>query len=123
MFGILLYSGKVLAEENIEVPSLTVIGEEKEYGTLYGAPYSETDDSEWLILELGGRGFRIINDEGSDIILIDQFGMVYINGEKCNPAPGNEKTDFNNNFSYGFMYFLIIISLGLCGYNLATRKK
>ena len=31
-------------------PSISISDGEQEYGRLYGAPYSESDDSQWLII-------------------------------------------------------------------------
>ncbi len=124
MCCILLQSGNVSAkEEDMEMSSLNITDGEMEYGTLYGAPYSETDDSKWLTLKLGGRGLRIVNEEGIDVVVVDQFGGVYINGQKCNPEQEEEKAGVSSDFSYGFMYFMIVVSLGLGGYNFLTRKK
>lgn len=124
MFCILLAIEKAMAAtEDLETSSVTITDGKMEYGTLYGAPYSETDDTEWLTLKLGGRGMRIINDEGSDVVLIDQFGEVYMNGQRCNPEQKEKETIISSDFSYGFMYFLVIVSLGLGGYNLVTRKR
>ena len=69
------------------------------------------------------RGLRIINEEGSDIVLIDQFGEVYLNGQRCNPEQEEKETGIRKDFSYGFMYFLVIVSLALGGYNVLTRKR
>jgi len=120
----LLLSGSVNAkEENTKVSSLTIFDEGQEYGELYGAPYSETDDSEWLTLKLGGRGLRIVGDDNTDIVLIDQFGFVYIGGQLCNPDSSVSDNNIKADFSYGFMYFLVIIALLLSGYNFIRGKK
>ena len=121
---LLVLAGKAAAkEEGQETSSVTITDGEMEYGSLYGAPYSGTDDTQWLTLELGGRGLRIINEEGSDIVLIDQFGEVYLNGQRCNPEQEEKETGIRKDFSYGFMYFLVIVSLALGGYNVLTGKE
>lgn len=97
---------------------------ESNYGELYGAQYSDYDTSEWLTLQLGGRGLRIVNDEGNDVVLVDQFGAVYINGQLC--APDNDDSEtVTSSFSFGFMYFLVIISLilGVININVIRKKK
>ena len=122
-FAVLL-SGNVKAEEeNTEVSSLTISNDGQAYGELYGAPYSETDDSRWLTLKLGGRGLRIVDNNNVDIILIDQFGSVYIGGELCNPIQTEDKTGVKTDFSYGFMYFLVVVAILLSAYNFVTRRK
>lgn len=124
IFCCLCLFNKVTAkEDNIEVPSISISDGEQEYGRLYGAPYSESDDSQWLTLKLGERGLRIVNDTDNDIVLIDKFGSVYINGQLCNPTSTEVDSKYNNESSLGFMYFLIIVSLLIGGYNLLTKKR
>ncbi len=120
---IILLSNNVYARENsTETSSLTIIDGEQNYGSLYGAPYSDSDDSEWLTLNLKSRGLRIINEDGNDVVLIDKYGAVYINGKLCNPEESDEEAKPYAKFSYGFMYFLVIVSLLLSGYNFLTKK-
>jgi hypothetical protein len=48
----------------------------------------------------------------NDVVLLDQYGDVYVNGQLC--TPDNADTDdvtVTGSFSFGFMYFLVIISL------------
>lgn len=118
----MILSEKVKAEEN-EFSSITITDDGQEYGTLFGAPYSEIDDSQWLTLELGGRGLRIVNEEGDDVVLIDQFGAVYIDGQRIHSQQQTNDSEASNTFSYGFMYFLIMIALLLGGYNLIAKRK
>lgn len=110
-------------EENTKVSSLTISADGQEYGELYGASYSETDDSQWLTLKLGGRGMRIVNDNNTDVVLIDQFGAVYINGQLCNTGSKEEQNGVDADFSYGFMYFLVVVALFLGGYNFIRGKR
>lgn len=119
-----LFSVNVKAkEENAEVSSLTISDGGQAYGELYGAPYSEADDSQWLTLKLGGRGLRIVDDNNADIVLIDKFGSVYIGGELCNPNQTENETGIKTDFSYGFMYFLVVVAVLLSVYNFAARRK
>lgn len=124
LFCSILLSGRAIAkEEEMEVSSLTISDGEQDYGMLYGAPYSESDDSQWLTLKLEGRGLRVVNETGNDIVLIDRFGAIYINGKLINQDLSATDSSKDNNFSYGFMYFLVIVSLVLGGYNFIARKK
>ena len=122
-FVVLLPENVIAKEEKTEVSSLIISHEGQQYGELYGAPYSETDDSDWLTLRMGGRGLRIVDDNNTDIVLIDQFGSVYIGGVLCNPGQMEEQENINTDFSYGFMYFLITIALLLSICNFFVRKK
>lgn len=117
-------SGDVVAqEEKVALSSLTISDEDQEYGMLYGSQYSDTDDSQWLTLKLSGRGLRIINEDNKDLVLVDQFGSVYVNGQLCNPEQGEKNDIVETDFTYGFMYFLVILSLLLGCYNFIARKK
>jgi len=122
-FVMLLPEHATAEEENTKVSVLSISEGGQEYGALYGTPYSEVDDSRWLTLKLGGRGLRIINDDNTDIVLIDKFGSVYIGGQLCNPMREENSTDVKTDFSYGFMYFLLIVTLLLSIYNFLSRKK
>ncbi len=123
LFCILLQTDDLNAKDkDTEISELVITDGDQDYGTLYGAPYSESDTSKWLTLSLEGRGFRIVNNEGNDIVLIDQFGSVYINGILCNPVQDEDNSIAANRFSYGFIYFLVIVSLALNGYNFINRK-
>ena len=90
-FVVLLPENVIAKEEKTEVSSLIISHEGQQYGELYGAPYSKTDDSDWLTLRMGGRGLRIVDDNNTDIVLIDQFGSVYIGGVLCNPGQMEEQ--------------------------------
>ncbi len=121
---VVLLPDNVYAQGNdTEISSLTITDGEQDYGILYGAPYSDSDDSKWLTLSLEGRGLRIINKEGNDIVLIDQFGAIYVDGKLCNPGESDAEAKPYAKFSYGFMYFLVVLSLMLSGYNFLIRKK
>lgn len=122
-FVVLLSVTVKAAEGNTEISSLVISDDGKVYGTLYGAPYSDTDDSQWLTLKLGGRGLRIVDENNTDVVLIDQFGSVYIGGELCNPVQTEKNTGIKTNFSYGFMYFLVVVAILLSAYNFVTRRK
>lgn len=122
-FLILLPESVKAREETTEVSSLTISGDGQAYGELYGAPYSETDDSKWLTLKLGGRGLRIVDDNHTDLVLIDQFGAVYIGGELCNPGQSGSQGSVKAEFSYGFMYFLVVLAIILGVYNFIAGKR
>lgn len=122
-FAVLLTISVNAKEKNTTVSSLIITDDGQEYGELYGGPYSETDDSQWLTLKLGGRGLRIVNNDNADIVLIDQFGSVYVNGQLCNADSKEEQTGVNTNFSYGFMYFLVVVTLLLGSYNFIRGKR
>ena len=122
-FALLLPGCVNAREEDTEVSSMTISDEGQVYGELYGADYSETDDSKWLTLKLGGRGLRIVDDNNADIILIDQFGSVYIGGQLCSPGQTEEQTGIHRGFSYGFMYFLVVVALLFSVYYFVVGRK
>lgn len=105
-----------------ETEGFKISNGETDYGAIYGAPYSEADTSEWLTLQLGGRGLRIVNSEGNDVVLVDQFGGVYINGQLCSPNSDDNEEQMSS-ASSGLLYFLVIVSLILGVANVIMTKK
>lgn len=100
-------------------------GENGEYGSIYGAEYDPEngDTSKWLTIQPNGIGVRIVGDNNQDIFRVDKYGGVYVNGklyvnneEYISTHPGMFTP--NN----GFMYMLVIVSLGLNGYLLLKRR-
>lgn len=107
-----------------EMEGVRVTDGQNNYGEIYG----EMDEFGWLMLRLGERGLRIVNEEGNDIILIDKFGGIYmngkvfINGELC--MNNNDDNEFElYNRLLGFLYFLVIIALIFGISNFVVMKK
>ena len=96
--------------------SYTIINGDDYYGTLYGSQYSADDDSKWVTLKMGGQGFRIVNQDDNEIIMVDKYGGIYINGEQV-----DQKDD--QRVPYGFLYLLVVISLLLNVINFIRRNK
>lgn len=104
---------------------LISFGDNEEYGSIYGAEYDPAagNNSKWMTVKLGENGLRIINNENNEIIMVDKYGGVYVkgtfylNGEEVNID--NKKIKFDS----GFLYFLIVINLGISGYLLLKSKK
>lgn len=112
----------VYASEEKESEKIIITDGEQEYGSIYGSEYSDTDDTKWLTVKLAERGLRIVNAEGQDIVLVDQYGSVYINGQPVNNFEQEDNNTIKNDFSFGFMYFLIVVSLGLNVFVLIKKK-
>ena len=108
----LFFSNVIWAETRDN--SYTITEDDNYYGTLYGSSYSEEDETKWITLKLGSRGFRLVNQEDQEIVVIDEYGGVYINGESINLT--------NNRVPYGFLYLLIVISLLLNVVNFFKRR-
>jgi len=106
-----------------EMEGVRVTDGQNNYGEIYG----EMDEFGWLMLRLGERGLRIVNEEGNDIILIDKFGGIYmngkvfINGELCMNNNDDEFEVYNR--LLGFLYFLVIIALIFGISNCIVMKK
>lgn len=103
-----------------------VFGESGEYGAIYGAGYDPENGNttKWLTIEPGDNGVRIIGENNEDVLMVDKYGGVYINGtlyvngqEYAPASPGM----FSPND--GFLYFLIITSLGVDLYLLYKIRK
>ena len=41
----------------------------------------EISDDEWLEIPFGGRGIKVLNEYGTEIVVIDKFGGIYLNGD------------------------------------------
>ncbi len=108
------FAGTVQAD--VKDSSFTVEDGDSYYGTLYGAPYSENDDSKWLTLKVGGRGLRVVNSADEEILMVDQYGGVYLQGTK---AAGASEEHISN----GFLYLLIVASLALNVINFVKKPK
>lgn len=94
-----------------------------EYGTIYGTERNpeQGDTSKWLTIQNGDSGVRIMAKDGKEIVAVDNYGGIYLNGDVF---MNGEKIDPKQSYkSNGFMYLLIIISLVLNGYLLINRRK
>ena len=92
----------------LTLPSVA-FGSEREDLVSFGQ-YDDT--SKWLTIKPGENGVRIINDDNTDIFMVDKYGGIYINGQLY--VNGEEYVQYTpEGFSpeNGFLYFLIIISL------------
>lgn len=96
--------------------SYTIMKDDDYYGTLYGSEYSADDASKWVTLKMGGQGFRIVNQEDKEIMIVDKDGGVYIDGDKV-----NQKDD--QRVPYGFLYLLVVISLLFNVFNFFKHNK
>lgn len=103
-----------------------VFGKSGEYGTIYGAEYDSENGntSKWLTIKPGDNGVRIIGENNQDVLMVDKHGGVYINGtlyingqQYISTPPGMFSPE------NGFLYFLIILSLGINVYLLYKTKK
>ncbi|MCI9570647.1 MAG: hypothetical protein HFG14_12400 [Lachnospiraceae bacterium] len=97
-----------------EREDLVSFGQYDEYGSIFGAEYDPENGntSKWLTIKPGENGVRIINDDNTDIFMVDKYGGIYINGQLY--VNGEEYVQYTpEGFSpeNGFLYFLIIISL------------
>ena len=52
--------------------SYTIMKGDDYYGTLYGSEYSADDASKWVTLKMGGKGFRIVNQDDKEIMVVDK---------------------------------------------------
>lgn len=105
-----------------------VFGEGGKFGSVYGEEYTNEvgEVANWLTLQLGERGIRIVNEENQEIVIVDRYGgiyfngEVYVNGERCS---GSVDQKGKLGVANGFLYFLIIISNMIAFYSLNISKK
>ncbi len=111
-----------------EKQNVTKYGENSEYGEIYGDARNQQagDNSKWLTLKGGEMGIRIVGDGDKEIVAVDKFGGIYLNGEVY---MNDEKVDLNSgkehdfNFANGFIYFLVILSLLFNAYCVFKIRK
>lgn len=102
------------AEKEDEV----VFGENGQYGSVYGEAYTNEagETTNWLTIKPGDRGIRIVNDENQEIITVDKYGGIYLNGEfyvngEKYGVSGTNKGIFSP--EDGFLYLMIVVCLGI----------
>lgn len=108
--------------EEVNEESVIKIGENGEYGQIYGSERNpdQGDNSKWLTIKPGEVGIRIVGEDNKEIVNIDKYGGIYLNGDvymqnkKIDPSASNKAN--------GFMYLLIICSL-LCNLYLLISKN
>lgn len=99
---------------------------ERNYGALYGTQYNGTDTQEWLTLQLEGRGLKIVNDDGTAIVMVDKYGgiylsgTVYVNSEKY--AGNAAETSGFNNFNLMILYVMVMVLFVLCMISLCKNR-
>lgn len=104
-----------------------VFGEEGKYGSVYGEEYINEvgEQSNWLTVQLGERGVRIVNEENREIVIVDKYGGIYLNGEVYVNGEKYEKVKEHRGVFYpqnGFLYLMVIISLGISVLSLIKKR-
>lgn len=85
------------------------------------------DHSKWLTLRAGDIGVRIVAQDGRELVAVDNYGGVYLNGdvylnqELLEQTSSPEPAYFN--VANGFFYLLLVTSLGMNIYCVAKIKK
>ena len=77
----------------------------------------EISDDEWLEIPFGGRGIKVLNEYGTEIVVIDKFGGIYLNGDiyinyekyKNNIDDGSDQNGFNFIVVYGMLALLFVL--------------
>lgn len=68
----------------------------------------------WAEIPIDGRGIKIVNEDGAEIVLIDKFGGIYLNGdvyfnyEKYNGEAAGEEADRSS-----FNFIVVYVMLGI----------
>ncbi len=106
--------------------SWTCAAEETTYGTagvIMEAPRDpeSADNSNWLTIQNGEAGTRIVTNESQEIIAVDNFGGIYLNGDVYLNGKLLDAKMFN--LGNGFMYLLLVISITMNAIVLVKLKK
>lgn len=123
VFVLMMHTTAVFAAEKEDQIEFGDIGK---FGSIYGEEYTneEGETTNWLTVMPGDRGIRIVNSDNQEIVSIDKFGGIYIkgevfiNGEKVGEEKIGKFTPQN-----GFIYLMVIVSLGLSAYSIKQSKK
>ena len=124
IFNVITISPLTVCAE--EVISLTDIITETERNPEVG------DTSKWLTITPsdGEVGIRIVSNDGKEIIAIDNYGGIYINGDiytngkvVSNNNDGDEKKDNQIHLENGFLYFGLLINFLLLIYLFAKLLR
>lgn len=78
MIAVLLLTFPVIAAEKENEVN---VGEA--YGSIYGIERnpSQGDTSKWLTIQNGDSGVRIVTKDGKEIVAVDNYGGIYLNGD------------------------------------------
>lgn len=69
---------------------------------------------EWTEIPIEGRGIKIVNEYGAEIVVVDKFGGIYLNGdvyfnyEKYENMEAKEETD-QNSFNLIVVYIMLAL--------------
>lgn len=123
VFVLIMYTITVFATEKEDQIKF---GETGKFGSIYGEEYTNEvgETTNWLTVMPGDRGIRVVNSDNQEIVSIDKFGGIYIkgevfiNGEKVGEEKIGKFTPQN-----GFIYLMVIVSLGLSAYSIKKSKR
>ena len=104
-----LMSVSAFAEEASEYGTSGSISEEERNP-------EEGDYSKWLTIRAGETGVRIVTKDGNELVAVDNFGGIYLNGDVyLNQELLSEKLQERepDRVANGFFYFLLVLSLGM----------
>ncbi len=84
---------------------------------------------EWMEIPINGRGIKIVNNDGAEIIVVDRFGGIYLNGDVYFNYEKYEKNENGisekagvNNFNLIIVYVMLILLYVLCFIMLCRDK-
>lgn len=77
---------------------------------------NDNETEEWMEIPITGRGIKIVNSDGAEIVLVDRLGGIYLNGdvyfnyEKYEKYENgiSEKTH-TSNFNFIIVYIMLIL--------------
>jgi len=91
----------------------------------------EGDHSNWLTIQAGDIGVRIVSDDNKELVAVDNYGGiylngdVYLNGDHLDEIVSSSEVNVAStpNVANGFFYLLLVVSLVCNCYNGIRVKK
>jgi len=130
-----LLIGLLLAISLITIPAIAA--EQTVYGNAGMITEAERDPetgdhSNWLTIQAGDMGVRIVSKDNQELIAVDNFGGIYLNGDvyvkdrlldvDVMDAAMSAKSEVPN-VANGFFYLLLIVSLFFNFYNTVKIRR
>lgn len=69
---------------------------------------------EWAEIPIDGRGIKIVNEYGTEIVVVDKFGGIYLNGDvyfNYEKYEGKEEKEGTSQSSFHLIIIYVMLAL------------